>query len=78
MSCLSERIAGAIIFLLSGYAFAGDLAIDSPEEMTVASIAPMPIRPLPPFRNRNATPLNISRTKAVPFTRQSRISIARR
>ncbi|MFL9882112.1 hypothetical protein PQR66_03705 [Paraburkholderia agricolaris] len=47
MSCLSERIAGAIIFLLSGYAFAGDLAIDSPEEMTVASIAPLPVKTLP-------------------------------
>ncbi|MFM0735257.1 hypothetical protein PQQ52_32745 [Paraburkholderia sediminicola] len=42
MTCLSERIVGAIFCLLSAYAFAGGLATDSPEEMTVANIAPPP------------------------------------
>jgi hypothetical protein len=49
MSCPYERIAGAIIFLLSGYAFAGELAIDSPEEMTVASIAPPSVKAVAPI-----------------------------
>ncbi|MFL9867055.1 hypothetical protein PQR67_23005 [Paraburkholderia fungorum] len=49
MRCPCERIAGAMIFLLSGHAFAGDLAIDSREEMTVASIAPPSVKVVPPI-----------------------------
>jgi hypothetical protein len=43
MTCLNERIVGAIFFMLSGFAFAGDLVIDSPEKMTVTNIAPLPL-----------------------------------
>lgn len=42
MTCLSERIAGAICLMLSGYAVAGGLATNAPEEMTVANISPPP------------------------------------
>ena len=49
MTCLSERIVGAIFFLLSGYAFAEGLVIDSPGAMTVANIAPLPVELLPPI-----------------------------
>jgi hypothetical protein len=49
MTCLSERIVGAIFFLLSGYAFAGGLVGDSPAEVTIASIAPLPVRGVPPI-----------------------------
>ncbi|AXL52967.1 hypothetical protein DSC91_006192 [Paraburkholderia caffeinilytica] len=49
MTCLSERIVGAIFFMLSQYAFAGDLVIDSAEEMTVASIASLPETVVPPI-----------------------------
>ncbi|NPT44689.1 hypothetical protein GNZ12_25910 [Paraburkholderia sp. 1N] len=49
MTCLSERIVGAIFFLLSGYAFASGLVTDSPEETTVANIAPLPETVVPPI-----------------------------
>lgn len=49
MTCLSERIVGAIFFMLSGYALAGGVVIDSPEEMTVANIAPLPEAVVPPI-----------------------------
>ena len=49
MTCLSERIVGAIFFLLSGYAFAEGLVIGSPEAMTVANIAPLPVEVVPPI-----------------------------
>lgn len=49
MTCLSERIVGATFFILSGYAFAGSLAIDPPEAMTVANIAPLPETVVPPI-----------------------------
>ncbi|WP_322045306.1 hypothetical protein [Paraburkholderia sp. J67] len=42
MTCLNERMVGAALLLLSGYAFAGGPAGDVPEEMTVANIAPLP------------------------------------
>lgn len=43
MTCLSERIVGAIcLMLMSGYAVAGGLATNAPEEMTVANISPPP------------------------------------
>jgi hypothetical protein len=47
MACLSERIVGAIFSLLSGYALAGGPAVDPPEEMTIANIAPMPMNMAP-------------------------------
>ncbi|MGA7817881.1 hypothetical protein [Caballeronia sp.] len=43
MTCMNDRIAAVIFSLLSGYAFADGLVIDSPQEMTVASIAPLPV-----------------------------------
>jgi hypothetical protein len=49
MTCLNERIVGALFFMLSGYAFAADFVIDSPVEMTVANIAPMPVKPVAPI-----------------------------
>jgi hypothetical protein len=49
MTCLSERIVGAIFFMLSGYTLAGGLATDSPEEMTLANIAPLPANVVPPI-----------------------------
>jgi hypothetical protein len=42
MTCLNERIVAVTFFLLSNFAFAGDLVIDSPVEMTVTNIAPLP------------------------------------
>lgn len=49
MTCLSERIVGAILCLLSGYAFAGGVAMDLPEAMTVANIAPPPEKVVSPI-----------------------------
>ncbi|MFM0026321.1 hypothetical protein PQR70_08580 [Paraburkholderia madseniana] len=49
MTCLNERIVGAIFFILSGYAFAGGVVIDAPVEMTVANIAPLPETVVPPI-----------------------------
>ena len=49
MTCLNERIVGAIFLVLNGYAFAGGLATDPPEAMTVASIAPLPETVVPPI-----------------------------
>jgi hypothetical protein len=49
MTCLNERIVGAIFFMLSEFAFAGDLVIDSPEAMTVTNIAPLPLEVVPPI-----------------------------
>ncbi|SIT44611.1 conserved exported hypothetical protein [Paraburkholderia ribeironis] len=43
MTCLKERIVGAIFFMLSGFAFAGGLDNDLPEAMTVANVAPPPM-----------------------------------
>ncbi|CAM2153029.1 MAG: hypothetical protein V4793_11580, partial [Paraburkholderia tropica] len=40
MTCLNERIVGAIIFMLSGYAFADGIATDAPGTLTLANIAP--------------------------------------
>ena len=49
MTCLNETIAGAVLFMLSGYVLAGDLVIDAPVEMTVANIAPMPVTAVAPI-----------------------------
>lgn len=49
MTCLNERIGGAIFFLLSEFAFAGDLVIDSHEAMMVTNIAPLPLEVVPPI-----------------------------
>ncbi|MFX1767141.1 hypothetical protein PWP93_32090 [Paraburkholderia sp. A1RI-2L] len=43
MTCLNERIVGAVCLLLSGYALADGTLAGPPEEMTVASIAPLPM-----------------------------------
>ncbi len=40
MTCLNERIVGAIIFMLSGYALADGIETDAPVAMTLANIAP--------------------------------------
>lgn len=42
MTCLNERVAGAIFLLLSGYAYAEGVVADPSEAMTVANISPMP------------------------------------
>jgi hypothetical protein len=50
MTCLNERIVGAIFFTLSGMAFADSLVSDAPQEMMVTNIAPLPrevIAPIP-------------------------------
>ncbi|CAB3720376.1 hypothetical protein LMG24238_04840 [Paraburkholderia sediminicola] len=49
MTCLNERIVGAIFLVLNGYAFAGGVATDLPEAMTVANIAPLPETVAPPI-----------------------------
>ena len=49
MTCLNERIVGAIFFILSGYAFAGGLVTDSPEQTTIANIALPPEAVVPPI-----------------------------
>jgi len=49
MACLNERIVGAVCLLLSGYALADGPIADAPEEMTVASIAPLPVEVVPPI-----------------------------
>ena len=49
MACLNERIVGAVCLLLSGYALADGPLADAPEEMTVASIAPIPVEIVPPI-----------------------------
>ncbi|RKT20985.1 hypothetical protein B0G69_4354 [Paraburkholderia sp. RAU2J] len=43
MTCLNERIVGAILFVLSGFAFADSFIGNAPVEMTVTNIAPMPM-----------------------------------
>jgi hypothetical protein len=43
MTCLNERIVGAMFLMLSGNAFAGGSTVAMPEEMTVANIAPLPL-----------------------------------
>lgn len=49
MTCLNERMVGAVLFMLSGFAFADGLVIDSPEDITVANIAPLPVEVVPPI-----------------------------
>ena len=47
MTCLNERIVGAIFLMLSGSAFADGFAINSSEAMTVANVAPFPMEVVP-------------------------------
>ena len=48
MTCLNEKIVGAVFLALSGYAFAEGSAVNTPETMTVANIAPtMPMEVVP-------------------------------
>ncbi|REE18374.1 hypothetical protein B0G71_1386 [Paraburkholderia sp. BL27I4N3] len=44
-----ERIVGTILFMLSGFSFAGGLVVDSHEEMTVENIAPLQLELAPPI-----------------------------
>ncbi len=43
MTCLNERIVGALLLMLSGYALADGPAADVPETITVANIATVPM-----------------------------------
>lgn len=43
MTCLNERIVGALVLMLSGYAYAEGAATELPETMTVANIATVPM-----------------------------------
>jgi hypothetical protein len=47
MTCLNEKIVGAVFLMLSGYAFAEGPVINAPETMTVANIAPIPMEVVP-------------------------------
>lgn len=51
MTCLNERIVGAIFFALSGTAIAGGTSTDAPVALTIANLAPqrmeMPLPPIP-------------------------------
>lgn len=47
MTCLNEKIVGAVFLMLSGYAFADGTAMSAPETMTVANIPSMPMEVVP-------------------------------
>lgn len=47
MTCLNEKVVGAIFLMLSSSAFADGFGVDSPETMTVANIAPYPVEVVP-------------------------------
>ncbi|HTR09847.1 MAG TPA: hypothetical protein VMJ11_24955 [Paraburkholderia sp.] len=49
MTCLNEKIVGAVMLMLSGYAFADGTFMNAPETetMTVANIAPVPMEVVP-------------------------------
>lgn len=49
MTCLNERMVGALFFMLSGFAYAHGLVMDSPGEMIVANIVPLPVEVVPPI-----------------------------
>jgi hypothetical protein len=50
MTCQNERIVGAVLVLMSSYAFAGGPVGDVPEAMMVANIvAPPPVEAVPPI-----------------------------
>jgi hypothetical protein len=49
MTCLNERVVGAILFMLSGAVLAGELVVDPPEEMMLANIAPPPAEVIAPI-----------------------------
>ncbi|NIE62883.1 hypothetical protein F3J17_03260 [Burkholderia sp. Ax-1719] len=51
MTCLNERMVGAVLLMLGGSAFAGSPATDvpgAPEAITVANIAPLPVEIVAP------------------------------
>jgi hypothetical protein len=74
MTCLNERIVGATLLMLSGFAFADDLVIDSPVEMTVTNIAPLPlevVRSIPdPQRYLQRYEMEYQSNQAGPFYTQ--------
>jgi hypothetical protein len=74
MTCLNERIVGAVFFVLSGYAFADGLVVNSPEVMTVANIEPMSIEPVPsipePLRYLYRYEMESQANQGRPFYRQ--------
>jgi hypothetical protein len=74
MTCLNERVVGAIFFSLSGLAFAGDFVVNAPEEMTLANIAPPPaefIAPIPePQRYLHSYEMESAPDQAGPFYSQ--------
>lgn len=49
MTCLNEKVVGAIFVMLSGSAFADGLVVDSSETITVANIAPYQMEVVPPI-----------------------------
>ncbi|MBB5443944.1 MULTISPECIES: hypothetical protein [unclassified Paraburkholderia] len=49
MTCQNERIVGALLVLMSGYAFAGGPFGDVPQAMMVANIVASPVEVVPPI-----------------------------
>ncbi|MBC8722316.1 hypothetical protein F6X37_12110 [Paraburkholderia sp. 31.1] len=49
MTCQNERIVGAVLVLMSGYAFAGGPFGDVPQAMMVANIVASPVEVVPPI-----------------------------
>jgi hypothetical protein len=74
MTCLNERIVGAVLLTLSGHAFADGLLIDSSEVMMVANIAPLPVglgSPIPePQRYLHRYEMEIQSNQGTPFDTQ--------
>lgn len=75
MSCLNERVVGAICLLLLGeVAFADGLVIDSPGEMIVTNIGPLPMEVVPSVpeaeRYLQRYEMEYRASQAAPFYRQ--------
>jgi hypothetical protein len=49
MTCLNEKVVGAIFLMLSSSAFADGFGVDSAETIMVANIAPSPMEVVPPI-----------------------------
>lgn len=49
MTCQNERIVGAVLIVMSGYAYAGGPFGDAPEPMMVANIVASPVEVVPPI-----------------------------
>ncbi|EEA02665.1 hypothetical protein BH160DRAFT_1970 [Burkholderia sp. H160] len=49
MTCQNERIVGALLIVMSGYAFAGGPVGDAPVGMIVANIVASPVEVVPPI-----------------------------